>query len=142
MEVLKLKEITMSFQEFFGKDKKLTLDKKDLKALDKIVGKILNNKKLKMAVITSIAYTNMQIETYADALGDLRHAKNEIVIVLQICIGVICIVMCLLEIGKSLIGGRNSDIGSIVMKYALAIIAACTIPRIFIWIGNICGVQL
>jgi len=135
----------MSIHEFMEiqNNKNLTIDKKDMKTLDKLAGEILSNKKLKMAVLTSIAYTNIAISIYAsDELDQLRNAKNEIVTILQICIGILCIVMCLLNIGKSLLGGRNSDIGEIVMRYALAIIAVCTIPRIFMWIGKLCGVQL
>jgi hypothetical protein len=135
MEVLKLKEITMTFQEFFSNDE-------ELKTLDKICGEILNNKKLKMAVITSIAYTNMQLSVYASEMDQLRSAKNEIVLTLQICIGILCIVMCLLEIGKSLIGSRSTEIGSIVMKYGSAVVGVSVVPKVFTWIARLCGVQL
>ena len=136
-----MKESTMSFKEFFEKD--LTLDKKDIRTLDKIAGKILNNKKLKMVVLTSIAYANMALKVFASAdLDPLIQVKNEIVFKLQICICILCIVMCLLEIGKSLIGGRSSDIGSIVMKYGTAIVAVCTIPGVFTWIARLCHVNI
>lgn len=138
-----MKEITMSFKDFFEKERNLTLDKKELKTLDKIAGEILNNKKLKNMVLTYIAYTNMTINAYASAeIDSLISAKNEIVFVLQIVIGIICIVMCLLNIGKSLIGGRNSDIGEIVMKYAMALGAVCLIPKVFTWIARLCGVNI
>jgi hypothetical protein len=135
MEVLKLKEITMTFQEFFSNDE-------ELKTLDKICGEILNNKKLKMAVLTSIAYTNMQLSVYASEMDQLRNAKNEIVGVLQVCICIICIVMCLLEIGKSLIGGRQSDISSIVMKYGSAVVGVCLVPKVFTWIAKLCQITI
>lgn len=137
-----MKKMTMSFEEFFEKDKNLTIDKKDIKTLDKIAGEILNNKKLKMAVLTSIAYTNMTIMAYADGLDELRNAKNEIILVLQVCIIIICIVMCLLNIAKSLIGGRSNDIGEIVMKYLSATVGTCLVPKIFTWIAHLCKINI
>lgn len=139
-----MKEITMSIHEFMEIQRgNLTLDDNDWKTLDKFAGEILKNPKLKVAVLTSIAYMNMQLCAYAGTeMDNLRSAKNEIVMVLQICIGIICIVMCLLEIGKSLIGNRSSDISSIIMKYGSALVGVCLIPKIFTWIARICGVQL
>lgn len=137
-----MKKMTMSFEEFFEKDKTLTIDKKDIKILDKIAGEILNNKKLKMAVLASIAYTNMTIMAYADGLDELRNAKNEIILVLQICIIIICIIMCLLNIAKSLIGGRSNDIGEIVMKYLSATVGTCLVPKAFTWIAHLCKINI
>lgn len=138
------REITMSIHDFMEiqRNKNTTITNKDLKILDDTAGMILNNKKLKMIVLTSIAYTNMTIMAYAEPLDDLRHAKNEIVLVLQVCIVIVCIVMCLLNIGKSLIGGRSNDIGEIIMRYATATVGACVIPKIFTWIAHLCGVNI
>lgn len=138
------KEITMSIHDFMEiqRNKNLTIDKNNMKTLDAMVGRILNDKKLKMIVLTSIAYTSMTIMAYAEPLDELRHAKNEIVLVLQVCIVIICIVMCLLNIGKSLIGGRSNDIGEIVMRYLTATIGVCVVPKIFTWIAHLCNINI
>lgn len=129
-----MKEITMSFEEFFSKDKEA------IKTLDKLCGEILKNPKFKVAVITSIASMNMNICAYADDFDQLRTGKNQIVIALQISICSLCVLMCLLEIGKSLIGGRNGDVGSIVMKYLAAVCGVGIVPKAFSMIAKMFGV--
>jgi Sec7-like guanine-nucleotide exchange factor len=138
-----MKEITMSIHDFMEIQRgNLTLEELDLDTLDKIAGEILKNPKLKTAVITSIAYMNMHMRAYADEMEQLRSAKGEVVMVLQVCIVIICIVMCLLEIAKSLIGNRSSDVGSIVMKYLAATVGTCLVPRVFTWIAHLCGINV
>lgn len=138
-----MKEITMSIHDFMEIQRgNLTLEELDLDTLDKIAGEILKNPKLKTAVITSIAYMNMNMRVYADEMGELRNAKAEVVMVLQICIVIICIVMCLLNIAKSLIGGRSTDIGEIVMKYLAATVGTCLVPKVFTWIAHLCGINI
>jgi K+-sensing histidine kinase KdpD len=122
----------------------ITYEDLDINTLDRFAGEILKNPKLKIAVVTAMAYMNMTVVALAeetDALTQLRVAKNEIVHVLQFVICIICIVMCLIEIGKALIGGRGNDIGSIVMKYLTAVVAVCVIPNLFTWIGKLCHVN-
>lgn len=138
-----MKEITMSIHDFMEIQRgNITLEELDLDTLDKIAGEILKNPKLKTAVITSIAYANMQIRVYADEMDRLRSAKGEVIMVLQICIIIICIVMCLLEIAKSLIGGRGTDIGEIVMRYLAATVGTCLVPKAFTWIAHLCGINI
>lgn len=126
----------MTFEEFF------TLDKKELKTLDNIAGYILKNKKLKLIVLTNIVYINMACKVYADDFEALRVGKNEIVIALQICISSLCVVMCLLEIGKSLIGGRSSDIGNIVMKYLAGVCGVGIVPIAFKMIAKMFKINI
>lgn len=129
-----MKEITMTFEEFFSKDRE------DLKTLDKICGEILNNPKLKISVISSIAYMNMQLCVYADDFDQLRDGKNQIVTALQISICALCVIMCLLEIGKTLIGNRSNDVGSIVMKYLAIICGVGTVPLAFKMVAKMFGI--
>lgn len=124
----------MSFQEFFSNDKE------ELKTLDKIAGGILNNPKLKIAVVSSIAYMNYSICAYADEFDQLRVGKNQIVIALQISICALCVIMCLLEIGKTLIGNRTNDVGSIVMKYLAAICGTGIVPIAFKMVAKMFGI--
>jgi hypothetical protein len=141
-----MKEITMSIHEFMEIQRgNLTLDDLNLNTLDKIAGKILKNKKLKTVVIANMAYMNMSICAYAettDPFQELRHGKDQVVFVLQFIICIICIVMCLIEIGKALIGNRSNEIGGIVTKYAIAIVAVCLVPLAFTWIAHLCHVDI
>ncbi|OOM17239.1 hypothetical protein CLSAB_19590 [Clostridium saccharobutylicum] len=139
-----MKEITMSIHDFMEIQRNNVTYKelKNLNTLDDMVEYILKNPKLKTIVIASIAYMNINLCAYASELDSLRSAKNEIISVLQVCIGIICIVMCILEIGKALIGHRSTDISSIVMKYGSALVGVCLIPKVFTWIAKLCGVQL
>jgi hypothetical protein len=138
-----MKEITMTIPQFLEMERSnFTLTKKEWNIIDDAASYILKDKSLRNIVITSIALTNMHFNVYASELDQLRSAKAEVVGVLQVCIGIICIVMCLLEIGKSLIGNRSSDIGGIIMKYGSAEVGVCIIPKIFTWIAKLCGVGL
>lgn len=147
-----MKEITMSIHEFMEVQRgNLTYADLDLNTLDNklehIAGEILKNPKLKRAVVAGIAYMNMAIEVYAEsgtanAIAQVNHARNEIVGVLQAVALAICIIMCILEIGKALMSNRSADISSIIMKYLAAVIGVCLCPRIFEWIGRLCGVNI
>lgn len=148
-----MKEIKMSIHDFMEVQRgNLTYADLDLNTLDKklekISGKILKNPKLKKIVVVGIAYMNMAVKAYAEsgatseAIKQVNYARNEVVGVLQAVALAICIIMCILEIGKALMSNRSSDISSIIMKYLAAVIGICLCPRIFEWIGKLCGVNI
>lgn len=146
------REITMTIHEFMEVQRgNLTFEELDINTLDKklehISGKILKNPKLKKAVIVGIAYMNMAVNAYAEsgtsqAIAQVNKARNEIVGVLQAVAVAICIIMCILHIGKALMSNRDSEIGSIIMKYLMAVVGICLCPRVFEWIGRLCGVNI
>jgi hypothetical protein len=147
-----MKEIKMSIHDFMEVQRgnltyaDLDLDTLD-KKLEKIAGEILKDPKLKRAVVVGIAYISIAVEAHAEsgtsqAIAQVNHARNEIVGVLLAVALAICIIMCILEIGKALMSNRSSDISSIIMKYLAAVIGVCLCPRIFEWIGKLCGVNI
>lgn len=132
------KEITMSFKQFFEKERgNITLDsiikENDLESM---AGKILKNKKLTKIVVTITALINMSISVHADettqqAVAQIQNAENQIVPVVLAIIGAICSIACMAEIGKSVITKKGNDIGQIIMKYILAFVGSCAVPWAF-----------
>lgn len=133
------KEITMSFNQFFEMERgKLSLDEivKE-NNLETIAERILKNDRLRRCTITVIALTNIAIPAFSEgnpeaiAVDNIHRATNIILSVVQEGIYSLCILGCIFEIGKAVVGRRTESIPSIIMKYILAFGAIYFLPWIF-----------
>jgi hypothetical protein len=135
-------ELTMSFNEFFEMERgNITLNKiirdKNIRKFDDIAGKILRNENLRKACVFSLALSMMCVQVFAEdkstaeAMGKVGAASSKIISILQFSIGKVCIIACILEIGKSLIAKRREEIPQIGMKYLIAYLVVKLVPWLF-----------
>jgi len=132
------KTVTMSIGQFMDMERG-TLALSDItkeRDLEYIAGKILNNEKLKRFFVTFVATATMCAEAMAetnvaDATAKLGSATGKIITITQFAIGKICIIACILEIGKCLISKRREEIPQIGMKYFIAYLVVKLIPWLF-----------
>lgn len=135
------KELTMSIHEFMEVQRgNLTykdirkLRKEENKELDRIAGIILNNPKARRMTITLIASINMAMMeqmVFADEIDNataaLANAQNKVVKIMQAGMSTIIVISCLFDLAKCIIGKKDGDALSIVLKYVayeIAVIAA------------------
>jgi hypothetical protein len=134
--------LTMSFNEFFEMERgNVTLNEiirdKNVKKYEDIAGKILKNENLRKVCVFSLALSMMCVQAFAEdksaaeAMGRVGAASSKIITILQFSIGKICIIACILEIGKSLIAKRREEIPQIGMKYLIAYLVVKLIPWLF-----------
>ena len=133
-----MKGITMSISQYLELSRgNLTL--KDIRNNNEVIaGQILKNEQAKKFTVTVIALSNILIKAYAEdedgaaqAIAKIHQATNTILSVVQEGLYSLCILACIIEIGKAVISKRNESIPSIIMKYILAFGSIYFLPWIF-----------
>lgn len=133
------REITMTINQYLEMERgTLTLNEiMRENDMESIAGKILANPQLKKFTITLIASLSFCAEAFAEedavstACRKVGAATGNIIKILQFAIGKVCIIACILEIGKSLIAKRREEIPQIGMKYFIAYLIVKLIPWLF-----------
>ncbi|NFO89030.1 hypothetical protein FDC58_16850 [Clostridium botulinum] len=133
------KEITMTFNQFFEMERGiLSLDEiVQANNLETIAGEILKNNRLRRCAVTFIALVNSALPVFAEepdatiAVANIHRATNTLLDVLQEGIYSLCILGCVMEIGKAIVGRRKESIPNIIFKYILAFGAIYFLPWIF-----------
>lgn len=136
-----MKEITMSFGEFYAMErgeiniKDILTNKKAMKYLDKKAGLILANNKLKTIALTTIAHVCMEMGANADIASEMSGKayalSNDVCRILIVVAGCICSICCLVEIIKGIIGRNSSDALATFIKYLITFIVAAAVPASF-----------
>lgn len=144
--------VTMSFNQFFEMERgNLSLqeiikgneNKANYEYLDHVAGQIIKNEKLRRCVVTLIATSMMSVKAFAEdtstaaAMGKVSVASGKIITLLQFSIGKVCIIACILEIGKSIISKQREQIVQIGMKYFMVYFVIKILPWLFKLIDEI-----
>lgn len=112
---------------------------KDLE-VETLASKILKDERLTRCFVIGIALINISNIVYADATqvtSKIDVAGNMFLDITQSIARWTCLVMCLIEITKSVMNGSTKDIGKIMLKYLLAFATTFLLPFGFDMIESI-----
>lgn len=132
------KEIIMTIPQF-NAIQRGEMTYKDLE-LETLATKILKDGRLIKVFVMGIALINMSNKVYADTTqvtGKIDEAGTMFLDVVQTIARWTCLVMCLVEITKSIMNGSTKDIGKIMFKYLLAFATTFLMPFAFDMIESI-----
>lgn len=118
---------TMSLQEFLNQAR----EKEEMQKT--IERKIMQNKKLKklsVFVLANLLYCQKVLATTAD-MAKIDKAGMAMLGIIRTFGYWICIIMCIIEIIKSLTAGDTKNIGKIIAKYIIAFATFYFLPWMF-----------
>lgn len=133
--MLLVKERSYTFSEFVD-----YLNFKDIKRLDKEVGKILNSSKTSKMLVTVTACLMHYAPAFADAVAasaKIAAAGRSLFQICQTAAYWCCLVMCAIEIIKALMAGDTRSISRIIAKYIIGFGALFFLPWIFDMIQDV-----
>lgn len=116
------KEITMSIKQFMEvqRGEKTYKDIETENGLESLAATILNDDRLRKLTVFTMAALNYSSVVFADtsqAIAKIDKGGFMILGLFQTLGYWACIIICIMEILKTIMNGTNKDIGKIVLKY-------------------------
>ena len=130
---------TWTYEEYFREVKEKEMLERLSREAETLLQKIKYNKPLLKAttLLTALTMNSINVLAYTKGVEALPVAGNKLLNILQVFGYYVCVIMCIIEIIKSLISGDTKSISRIVVKYIIAFGSFYFLPWIFDLIRDI-----